>query len=475
MFPDYGNAPIKLALDFGGYEDDWRHVASFRGQSGWLLTAQITVQTEFDLLTQQINVACDDRETPIPSWRAIHLTQCPWSRIEQSFEEPPDILDDLLCEEEGALYARWQMEANKDLAKLHEEAKRSIDALEGEADSAIRRLGREINDLRRRRRMTNDDEARGIFSRIIAQLEEDVERNVEALTHSRNELRRRLESTEEAMWQRTDVLIETEAVQIIRWRDGHAHPEHRKARVWKAGRYYSHDPGMSDATLKEMQKSIWEANERAAQAKKRPSRTTEVVDIPKTIPRPQTKGPQPTKTTSNKPKANGPVNRVADQIAKRVAQAEQALAGTLARLQAESAGTPRRKRLQIKYDYVHRQLEFARANLARLREADVPAQPVSASPHLFDAATASAHTVQAIKTVHQDENVIGADDQFWTDKRVVMLRELWSQGFPASQIGAALGGASRNSVLSKARRLGIYTPAQNGGRQTSTEPVSTNS
>lgn len=41
----------------------------------------------------------------------------------------------------------------------------------------------------------------------------------------------------------------------------------------------------------------------------------------------------------------------------------------------------------------------------------------------------------------------------WTEERVTRLRELWSQGKTASEIGAALGGISRNAVIGKVHRL----------------------
>lgn len=41
----------------------------------------------------------------------------------------------------------------------------------------------------------------------------------------------------------------------------------------------------------------------------------------------------------------------------------------------------------------------------------------------------------------------------WTEERVSKLRELWTQGKTASEIGTALGGISRNAVIGKVHRL----------------------
>ncbi|MBO0661189.1 GcrA cell cycle regulator [Jiella sp. MQZ9-1] len=41
----------------------------------------------------------------------------------------------------------------------------------------------------------------------------------------------------------------------------------------------------------------------------------------------------------------------------------------------------------------------------------------------------------------------------WTDDRVELLRQLWSEGHSASQIAERLGGVSRNAVIGKVHRL----------------------
>ena len=48
-----------------------------------------------------------------------------------------------------------------------------------------------------------------------------------------------------------------------------------------------------------------------------------------------------------------------------------------------------------------------------------------------------------------------SDSGQWSGKRVEMLRQLWLSGHSAAQIAEALGGTSRNAVISKAKRLGL--------------------
>ena len=53
----------------------------------------------------------------------------------------------------------------------------------------------------------------------------------------------------------------------------------------------------------------------------------------------------------------------------------------------------------------------------------------------------------------------------WTDKRVDLLKKLWTDGLSASQIAAELGGITRNAVIGKVHRLGL------SGRAKTAAPV----
>lgn len=43
----------------------------------------------------------------------------------------------------------------------------------------------------------------------------------------------------------------------------------------------------------------------------------------------------------------------------------------------------------------------------------------------------------------------------WSDKRIELLKKLWSEGLGASQIAGRLGSVTRNAVIGKAHRLGL--------------------
>lgn len=46
---------------------------------------------------------------------------------------------------------------------------------------------------------------------------------------------------------------------------------------------------------------------------------------------------------------------------------------------------------------------------------------------------------------------------FWTEETEAELRRLWAEGMSAGKIALAMGGASRNSIIGKAHRLGLET------------------
>jgi len=43
----------------------------------------------------------------------------------------------------------------------------------------------------------------------------------------------------------------------------------------------------------------------------------------------------------------------------------------------------------------------------------------------------------------------------WTDQRIARMKNLWEQGWSASEIAAELGGVTRNGIIGKVHRLGV--------------------
>ena len=218
MLGEFGQVPLCLILDLDSYEESWTHVARFRGCSGWLQVARATIQSEDDLMCARIVTACDEHDNPYPGWQAEHLLECDWSNLRPCFDEVPTVLDDLLCEEEGALYARWQRETNADIAALDDAGQRQATGLEVQAKQAVRRFDRHIADLRRRRRMPEVSiEQRETLDAAIADLEGYSDLTLARMADERAALRREIDAREEALWRRSDVLIETEVLYCIAW------------------------------------------------------------------------------------------------------------------------------------------------------------------------------------------------------------------------------------------------------------------
>jgi hypothetical protein len=222
MLPEFAHTPFELVIDLNSYEGPWTHVEAFRGREGWLRVVRATIQSEHDLLSANLIAACDDCENPLPSWKAIHLAECRWTRLLPCSIEPPAIVDDLLCEEEGAFYARWQREMNADVAAVALKAAIALEQLEAWHAYRARQIETQLRALRRERLLEAGPERKIQLGQAIRSLEAEEDALVETSALRRRHLRLRAEAEEEALWDRSDLLIEIE-------RDCH------DFRVWAGG------------------------------------------------------------------------------------------------------------------------------------------------------------------------------------------------------------------------------------------------
>lgn len=53
----------------------------------------------------------------------------------------------------------------------------------------------------------------------------------------------------------------------------------------------------------------------------------------------------------------------------------------------------------------------------------------------------------------------------WSDAHTDRLKELWAEGFSASQIAVQLGGITKNAVIGKVHRLGLHHHQHGGDRK----------
>ncbi|MEP3156879.1 MAG: hypothetical protein ABJO64_11220 [Nitratireductor sp.] len=218
MFAEFGEAPLCLELDLDSYEGSWQHIARFRRGSGWLMVAKCTIQSEHDILTAKLVAACDEHEHAIPAFQAAHLTECDWINPTYCDELPPAILDDLICEEEGALIARWHREKNSALAEAFEDQESRIAELEGRAQSIITRNERQIGELRQRRRHPDaTPDMRRVMGQIIRELDDENDELLTEMAETRSAIREQANQFEEALWSREDLLIEVTPLHIVRW------------------------------------------------------------------------------------------------------------------------------------------------------------------------------------------------------------------------------------------------------------------
>lgn len=398
MLEDLGPAPLCLELDLDSFDGPREWIVQFRRRSGWLVLADCTIQSAHDLLTTRLIAACDDRETPIPFFRARHLTECAWANVAECDELPPDILEDLICEEQGALLARWQRETNVGLAAAFEAGEIRIAELEGRARALTRRNERQVADLRQRRRHPDATPAmRAAMAEVIRELEDENDAAVADLARARAAMRAEAEAEEERLWARDDLLLEVERVQVIRWRargavrDGL--PERRRqyatAFMPASGR-----TGVEEQTADEVLVQFDTALARSAEQEAR---------------RKAAEAPLPV-------------------AAKRVVP-----------VWALPKHSPVRRHLQEKH-------------VETTPNPVVPKVHVPAvTHHVITAAPAPAPPDEPVA----DPPVAWSSASHWTPDRVALLTRMWEEGHTAATIGQVLDGVSRNAVIGKAKRLGL--------------------
>lgn len=221
MFAEFGPAPVCLDLDFDTFEGPSHWVARFRRSSGWLMVAEATVQSEHDIQTTRLVVACDENELAVPSFQALNLTQCHWHRVAECSESTPDVLTELMLEEESGLVRRWHREKNTELAELFEAHEMRIAELEGRTNALILANDARMDELRRRRRHPAlSPDLRGAMTAIIRDMEHENDDLVDELALTRNLMREQTAEEEEALWSRSDILVEVEPVHLVRWKCG---------------------------------------------------------------------------------------------------------------------------------------------------------------------------------------------------------------------------------------------------------------
>ena len=218
MLEGFGLAPVTLDLYLDSYEGPWTHVERFRGRSGWLLVAEATIHTPTVEATFNIVAACDDREMPIPAFMRPNLLACACSIPKPCDEYPPDVLDEILCEEEGELIRNFYRENSTSLAELFERTAAQIERLEATTRRFVEIGERQIADLRRRRRTPGASlSEREALNALIAAIEDENDAAVDAMLKRTHSIRTASAAMEEALIAGDDLVLEVEPAYYVRW------------------------------------------------------------------------------------------------------------------------------------------------------------------------------------------------------------------------------------------------------------------
>lgn len=464
MFAECGSAPICIDLDFDTYEGPWQHVHRFRNQSGWMMIAECTIQSEHDMLTQRLTVACEECGEPVPSFQARHLTECDWSNPITCYDELPEILDDLLCEEEGALIVRWHREKNAALAHAFDDQEARIETLEAKVKMAIRLNERRAAELRQRRRHPlATQEMRNAMAEIIRQLDEENDALIMEMAETRRVIRDEAERLEERLWARNDLLVETNVLQIIRWRD----KDLGRGRNVIEPRFHAAG-GISArrSQARELRKVNTERNGRLLALEEdmrfRKSRATQKASaLPlDSVP---AKAAPPRKPNSNHTAeakvVSHPSPDIEIRLRMRALQKEHQRLFKIQRRLSPRMSAYRHNLASL--EQVRADLAKAEAEMAALKEGASAAAPKhGAEQERARDARNSEQVADLSKEASRDQPVSpppddSQDDQSsaWTYKRVELLKTMWLAGESASTIAKALGNVSRNAVIGKAERL----------------------
>lgn len=469
MLAEFGPVPICMELDFDSFDGPPHWVARLRQKSGWLLVAEATLQSEHDIMTERVVVACDERENPIPSFKAVNLLHCEWLNPTCCDELPPEVLEDLICEEEGALIARWHREKNSALAEAFEASEKRIAELEGRVQFTIARNEARIGELRQRRRHPDATlEMRQAMAQIIHELDAENDELLAEMAATRAAIRNQASALEEKLWAREDLLLEVNPTHIVRWKartkayaDIPARPK-QYATLWVPA---SGPTGGSTPRLYEVQEEL------AAGLAKTAAKRAEASEVEaKTVKGVKPAPPKPDwpKPSNALPKHSPVLRKLAEACTteKVEDQASEETGWTYKRVEllksmwlaGESAST-----IAKALGDVSRNAVIGKAERLKLPRTRGPNAPECQQPKQ-EGDPATSEWITCVTTE--------ADDKRWTEERIATLKRMWIAGHSAVAIGNALGGIPKNAVIGKAHRLGLSTEARprRGDEQGAEEP-----
>ena len=325
-------------------------------------------------------------------------------------------------------------------------------------------------------------EARTVLTEIIAELEGQHDEAIAQLAAERAALRRQADATEEALWQRTDVLIEVEPMHLVRWR---AKVTDNAARLLSPGHGGSggisllrrHRDELQALERRRAEEALEQARRDEAVRAEARARQAKNEAAKKSSPQPPP-DPKPSKFgTGDLPKASPFLRKLAAETT----AAPPAPPPSPAPLPTKAPVRPAYSgKLTIERDMLAAMLEGlvetgqkffpgSRKYQQNQEERAALASRIAALDTVM-AGGGAPPEIATIRSMPKPPDAGPLDDQLtsWSADRVEILRRMWLQGKSTGEITKAIGEISRNAVISKARRLGLpMRPAPERAEQSS--------
>jgi TPR repeat protein len=218
MLDGFGLYPSEIIVDLDSYAGPSSHVWKFENRRGWLVAADLFIESEGEFYNYQILAACDEYGNAIKSFQAAHLTECGCSFPRLCEEVPPAELNEIVADEVEWAKRRWLREADADMRDLHRANEALILQLEHQLDRRLKNLDRQISDLRRMRRMgeaSSDDNTP--YLRLIAECEAQQDLEISEFRTERQRIRDEFAELERRALSKLWFKVDLEINWIVNW------------------------------------------------------------------------------------------------------------------------------------------------------------------------------------------------------------------------------------------------------------------
>lgn len=451
MLEGFGTYPVSVCIDLDSYPGPRSHTARFRNRSGWLILAELRIESEGCFYSYSVLAACDEHGQSVPVFQAKNLLECGCSFPSLCDEMPIEELDSALDEQVEAAQRQWVRESNAELSALHENAAEELEILEALTQQHIELCDRQIADMRRRRRLeVLDADESTYFGQFIAELEADQDRAIANLDRRRAALRANVAALESKLLRRLQFKSSVETSYVVHW----------SAPVTVHDEIATILRDVQDAppAVRDLCLNVFVADRLAVVGQGLLSTYREP-----TVRKKQRKiGLPPSRTInqnsgSPEPDSSAPTTSSRWNPERLKILEEMWVAGRTASEIAQAIGG------------VSRNAVIGKAHRIGLKPRPAPQLPQGNPDQAAQADPAPVnkpYVPPLAKPSPAPEVVVNAA---WNPERLNILREMWTAGHSASEIAETLGRVSRNAVIGRAHRMGLKprpSPSQIGGLTT---------